>query len=250
MTDSNTLRDVSWFRIALVVALVAMSATAPVLAQEETGTTVETATDTGPSYEACPAGPRAPDQTPTITEPTEERLVIETRGLYNPNDTYGYEVYRVGPDMNKQNVTANASVESSNSSILSVDQQAHTLTAVDDENVSTWVRVNATTSDNEGCVNVMVASNEVENMELLPGVWRWVAVLQDSTLFALLIAVFLAVAVTRFSTSWGGLAIGQMTLTVGWLAGYVDWVMAAVSLFVVLFIGLNLAANIDYSVRR
>ena len=58
------------------------------------------------------------------------------------------------------------------------------------------------------------------------------------------------VAAARFTSSFGGLAIGQITLVVGWLGGWVEWEMAVASLFVALFIGLNVAANVDYQSGR
>lgn len=234
-------------RVALVAVLVLLMVASPVLAQTDTSTATET--DTGPAYPGCYHGPPAPGQE-TTEAPDETHLIVETRHLFPPNETYTYEVYRVGPDMDRQLVTDSATVESSNSSVLSVNQSGETLTSVNDERVSTWVRLNASTANYSGCANVMVAQPTVANLEITPGIWRFVAVLKHSGLFALLIAVFLAVATTRFTSAFGGLAIGQMTLVVGWLGGWVDWPIAVASLFVVLFIGLNLAANVDYQTGR
>jgi hypothetical protein len=52
---------------------------------------------------------------------------------------------------------------------------------------------------------------------------------------------------TRFTSAFGGLAVGQLGMTIGWLAGYVSWAIAAASLFVVLFIGLNLAERTSFA---
>jgi uncharacterized protein YegL len=178
-------------------------------------------------------------------------LIVETRDLYKPGATHDYTIYeRVTYDNNttvRNNVTGQASVTSSNSSVLSVDESSHTLSAVDDANTSTWVRVDATAAGQTGCTNVIVSEANVSALPLLPGIWRFTAVLGDATLFALLLSTFCAVAMTRFTSAFGGLAVGQLGMTIGWLAGYVSWAIAAASLFVVLFIGLNLAERTSFA---
>ena len=99
---------------------------------------------------------------------------------------------------------------------------------------------------NDGCTNVIVSEATVDALPLLPGIWRFTAVLGDATLFALLLSTFCAVAMTRFTSAFGGLAVGQLGMTIGWLAGYVSWAIAAASLFVVIFIGLNLAERTSF----
>jgi len=236
----------------VLVLLLVLMAPAPAFAQ--TATSTATPTDSGPDYEGCHYGPRAPGQPAQLTPLESPYLVVETRDLYQPNETYSYDVYRVevSPEgtTRQYRVTDSASVSSSNTSILTVNEAEHTISSVNDENVSTWVRLDASTADYEGCANVMVARPTVANLEITPGIWRFVAVLGDPTMFALLIAVFLAVAAARFTSSFGGLAIGQITLVVGWLGGWVEWEMAVASLFVALFIGLNVAANVDYQSGR
>lgn len=183
-------------------------------------------------------------------ETVSRSLEVETRQLYRPGETHEYTVVEVSESDNtteRESVTADANVTSSNTSILSVNEGNNTLTAFDDANASTWVRVNATYNGSEGCTNVIISQPTVENLQLVPGIWRIVAVGQDDTLFALLVATLLAVPAARFTSAFGGLAVGQLVMTIGWLAGYVGFGIAAVSLFVSLFIGLNLAANIDYT---
>lgn len=183
-------------------------------------------------------------------------LSIETRDLYGPAETYPYTVYEYieSPDgtteRNEVTGEANLTIRSAyNGTLLTVNDNG-TLTAVDDENVSDWARIDAAYNGSVGCTNVVVSSPSVEHIELIPGIWRLNALIGDSTIFFILLATLAAVATTRFTSSFAGLAIAQMVMVVGWFAGYVAWVFAVVSLFVGLFIGLNLAANIDYSVGR
>lgn len=180
----------------------------------------------------------------------ETQIRVDTRQLYQPGETHPYSVRKVTYEDNRSvwtNVTENSSVASSNETILSVDESTHSMEATQDANTSTWVRVNATHNGIDGCTNVIVSQPTVENLQLVPGIWRIVAVANDPTLFALLIAVLLAVPAARFTSAFGGLAVAQMVVVVGWFAGYIGFGIAASSLFVALFIGLNLAANIQYT---
>lgn len=184
----------------------------------------------------------------------EQRLVVQTRDLYRPGETHDYRVIEETALANNQtarvDVTDEANVTTTNTTILSVDETDHELSATSDANTSTWVRVDANTSNATGCTNVIVSEPTTENLALLPGIWRANALVSDSTIFALIIAMLLAVPTARFTSAFGGLAVGQMVIVVGWFGGYVTWAIAASSLFVALFIGLNLAANIDYQTGR
>lgn len=201
--------------------------------------------------EVSPTPSPTPTTTPTPTA-TEKELTIDTRSLFKPNSTHPYTIYLDG----EGDVTDNATLTSSNSTLLAVNSSGHTLTSINDTNVSAVVTLNASYTDANGTQytatkDVVIAEATVENLAILPGgTWRTSAVIGDGFFQALLVALFMGVAMTRFTSAFGGLAAGEMVLVVGWFAGYVSWAMAAVSLFVALFIGLNLAANIDYTVRR
>ena len=188
--------------------------------------------------------------------PSDEELRIDTRDLYFPGNTHEYSVffdmYNTTVEHNvSTNVTSNSTVTSENTSVLSVNQGNNTLSANDDSNVSQVVNVTAEYNGYTTVKQVVVANPTMENLELLPtGLWRTYALLKDDTIFALLIAAFFSVAAARFAGAFAGLATAEMVIVVGWLAGYVGLGIAMVSVFMALFIGLNLAANIDYSVTR
>lgn len=181
----------------------------------------------------------------------DSNLTVETRDLFKPGATHNYEVFEKYNSSKyhawvDENVTDNASVSTSNSTALTVDESNNSLTATNNSNVGQVVYVRADYNNSSAVKEVVVAKPTIENLAILPGIWRFVAVLKDSFLFALLIGTLLAVPATRFSSAFGGLAVLEMVLVVGWFAGYVPLSMALVSIFVALFIGLNLAANIDY----
>lgn len=186
------------------------------------------------------------------SERANPNLTIETRQLYQPGATHDFTV-RETRNVNGQNrtfdVTDNATVESLNTSLLTVNDN-NTLTATDNPNASAVVAVRARHNESVTYQEVTVAEPTVENLQIVPGIWRFFAVFDDSTMFALLIAALLSVPAARFTSAFGGLAVAEMVIVIGWVAGYIAFGFAAVSVFVALFIGLNLAANIDYQVRQ
>lgn len=188
--------------------------------------------------------------------PDSEELRIETRDLFFPGATHEYTVYFDEYDASVEhnvstNVTENATVTSENSTALTVNTENNTLSATSDANVSQVVNVTAEYNGYVTTKQVVVAEPTMENLEILPtGLWRTYALFSDNTIFALIIAGFGAVAAGRFAGAFAGLATAEMVIVIGWLAGYVGLGMAMVSLFMCLFIGLNLAANIDYTVSR
>lgn len=192
-----------------------------------------------------------------ISEDIEEvsggDLRVETRSLYQPGATHPYDVTEVRyPNGSRQaeDVTDSASITSSNETILSADETAQTLSATDDSNASTWVRVNATYNGVDGCTNVIVAQPTAENLALLPPMWRISATVGSSTIQAILVALFAGIFGARYSSAFGGLALMQMVMVAAWFTGYATAGITMVSLFIALFVGLNMAANIDYTVRR
>lgn len=186
-------------------------------------------------------------------------LRIDTRSLFQPGETHGYEVtnvtYSTDPVTNettetREDVTDEASVTTSNSSVLSVDESTNQMVATDDAGTSTWVRVDATTGNETGCVNVIVAEASMENLELLPPVWRFGTFLGDWTVFFFIISIGAGIVGTRIATSFMGLSMMELVLIMGWFGGYISTGLVLTSVFACLFIGLNLAANIDYQVTR
>lgn len=184
----------------------------------------------------------------TGTPVTDPGLKIETRSLVQPGDTHPYkviEVRNVSGTLKTFDVTENATLVSLNESLVRVNQSGHTITGTSDP-VAAVTYLKATYNNTTTHKSVTVAKPKLEHLEIVPGIWRAVAIGSDETLFALLIATLLAVPAARFTSAFGGLAVAQMVIVVGWFGGYVGFGMAAVSLFIALFIGLNLAANINY----
>jgi hypothetical protein len=72
----------------------------------------------------------------------------------------------------------------------------------------------------------------------------------DDTIFALILAIMAAVVGTRWTSAFGGLGFGTVSVIILWFANYVTTGMLLLAFFMAAFLGLNVASNIDYTVRR
>jgi hypothetical protein len=183
-----------------------------------------------------------------VTPPTSERLSIDAPVLLQHGQTDGYDVRYVGDNNRTQTVTDDAAVSSLNISAITVDESANTLTATSDENVSGRFEIQAEYEGESQTAEVVVAKPTVENLDILPTLWRFNALLSDGTVFALIIATFFAVIATWLSTPFAGIGAMELAVLIGWFGGWIPLGIMLVSVFAALFIGFNVAANIDYAV--
>lgn len=184
----------------------------------------------------------------TVTDPA---LRLDTGNYLEFGDTQKYTLYDLqGENEIRYDVTENSTVTSGNPSVISVDEDTNELTATEDENVSTRVNITATYEGRNDIQQVTVAEQSIENLDVLPFLGRTGAMFLDRGFQMILVGLLLSVAATRTGGVYAGLGIYQMSLTAGWLIGWVPIGLALVGLFTTLFIGLNIAANIDYTVRR
>lgn len=188
-------------------------------------------------------------------EAIDPSLILDTSPYMNYGSSQEYTVTELVGDTDsyaaiRTGVTANASVSSTDTNVIQVDENTNTLTATDDTSVNKRVPIRAEYNGSVTYTNVTVASTTVDNVAILPG-WRKVSAVFLDKLFQVLIGgTLIAIAATRVSGAFAGISTLQLSMTIGWLIGWVPIGMALVSLFASLFIGLNLAANIDYTVRR
>lgn len=188
----------------------------------------------------------------TIDEDPDLR--IDTGNYLPHGETQPYSVLDIedtsGAARNYNDVTENATVTSGNTEAITVDEQNNELVATGDENVSARVNITAQYEGRTTRTQVTVATPTVDNLDVLPSWWRFSAVFLDRTLQILLSATLFGVAASRIGGTFSGIAVLQMVVTGGWFIGWVSTGVAILSLFTCLFVGLNVAANIDYSVRR
>lgn len=146
---------------------------------------------------------------------------------------------------------ANTSVTSMNTTALTVDESNATLQASGNDAIAQRVDVRAGYNGSVTYNYVTVVPEvSMQYLEILPPEYRITAFLGDWTTFLLIIAIGAGIIGTRAATSFLGLSMMELVLIVGWFGGYITRGLLLVSVFACIFIGLNLAANIDYTVRR
>lgn len=187
----------------------------------------------------------------TQAEETDETLRLDTGNYLGFGETQEYTVYDlVGEREIRNDVTNSATVTSGNTSVITIDESNNEMTATTDENVSTRVNITATYQGRTDVYQVTVAEQSIENLDVLPFFGRIGAMFLDRGFQMVLASLLMSIAATRVSGVYAGLGVYQMGLTAGWLIGWVPIGLAFVGLFTTLFVGLNIAANIDYSVRK
>lgn len=190
-------------------------------------------------------------------EAVAENLTIETSSLLRHGERNAYEIKLEEYDESQgrnvtRDVTDEANVTSLNTSGITVDEQTNELVATSDEAFNDRVTIRAEHPNVTGAAfkEVTVATVEMANLDVLPPVYRIAAFLGDWTIFLLFISIGAGIIGTRVATSFMGLSMMEIVLIIGWFGGYLSLGLMLVSVFACLFIGLNLAANIDYQVQR
>ena len=205
-----------------------------------------------------------------VKSTTTSNLSIESREYLRPNQSVPYEVFlnttnTTTNTSTRVDVTANATVLSNDTSLLTVNQTSNTFIATNNSSIAGRVNVTAYYTTDDGTnvsvtKEIAVASLTADNLEIIPtATWRFAALfggggveepnewIGNGFMFILVIATLGAVAAARFASSFAGLSMGTLIVTMGWFGGYVGYGMAAVCVFISLFIGLNVAANINYT---
>jgi len=124
------------------------------------------------------------------------------------------------------------------------------LIATADEGVNEIVLVNASYAGLNVSDSVTVSNISVGEFPILPPWERTLALIQDTTVLTIIIATLVSIVATRASTSFGGVGAFYLVLVIGWIMGWVDTGIVLAGLILALFLGLNLAANIDYQINR
>lgn len=230
------------------------------------------------TYDVTVSAPGYANQTATVTidgqnevqdfqlEPESQSLEIETRRHLEHGETAEYTVTfrnQTGSDTDAIDVTEQATVTSLNTTVLTVNENRVLVVATNDTSINTRTKVRANYTAGNGetytaTQNVTVANLTANNLKILPTGARLEAALEggldsnrdDRTVVVILIATMFGVAAAILATSFAGVAIMCLTMIAGWLGGWVGNGMVMVAVLAGMFIGLNVAANIDYSTIR
>lgn len=167
--------------------------------------------------------------------------------------TYG-EIDESGNFVRKD-VTNETTVSSNNTTVVTVDAIATELVATSERGVNdqTYITANYTNDDGETFTNqhnVTVANKTVENLDILPPVIRFTATLDDKTMQTILIATGVAVVAAIVAGAFSGIAAFTVIMSMGWVMGIVPDGTIIVVVLTAAFIGMNVAGNVDYTVRR
>lgn len=177
--------------------------------------------------------------------------------------TADYRVFDTSGD-GDIDVTSKATVTSGNTDVITVDSNTQQLESTNNLSVSTQVEITATYESRTVSKNVTVANLTRENTNLMQNsgdmtraLWGCIDHPEGDTcpdlqltMRILLIALGVGVAVASWSTSWAGIGATTVVVIMGWFMGWVGDGMVLITVFTGLFVALNVAANIDYSVRK
>lgn len=187
-----------------------------------------------------------------------EAITIDTRPLLEHGESAPYEVTFENTTetgaIDRSGVTAEAAVSSGNVTILTVNEGEQEVIATSDRSINNRTYIEAQYSEGGETYttryNVTVANETVNNLGILPPVERFSASITDTNMQVIIIAAATGAAASIIATAFAGVAAMTMVMMMGWIAGYVGNGMAMVTVFIALFVGLNLAAQVDYTVRR
>lgn len=175
-------------------------------------------------------------------------LELNVRPFMNHGTVQSFDVV-YNDSGNRMDVTSSATVTSGNTSVITVNSNS-TITATNDSSVNERVVLTAEYNGLNTTSNVTVANVNVGNLDILPLFWRINAVLTDWTILWIIAATIAGVIGKNMSSTFGGVAAFEMVVVMGWVIGEIPRGVAIVATFYALFVGLNVAANIDYSVRE
>lgn len=155
----------------------------------------------------------------------------------------------------RSDVTNQTTATSNNSTVVTVNTITQELTATSDTSINdqTYVTFNYTNSEGETFSrqhNVTVANATVDNLDILPPVTKFTATLADKTMQAILIATGVAVVAAIIAGAFSGIAAFTVIMSMGWVMGIVDDGTIIVVVLTAMFIGMNVAGNVDYTVQR
>lgn len=181
-------------------------------------------------------------------------IKLKTRSYIDHGKSTPYSVI-VTVNGDRKDVTGNSTVTSNDTSVVSVDDVKHELVATDDPSVNKRTFVRATWEDGDGNTytttrNVTVANLTVQNIGILPSFPRFSASIDDTSIQLIIIASGVGAAAALFATSFAGISAMTMIMLLGWLAGYTNNGMAIVTVLTAMFVGMNVAGNVDYTVRK
>jgi hypothetical protein len=146
-------------------------------------------------------------------------------------------------DGTPENVTANATVTSDNSSVIKVYQSNFTLKATNNSNISKKVTIRATyTNDSETYYSnksITVATLTLDNVGILSPLYSTIAVIGNSYIQYIIFVIIAGIGTTLVINEFAGIGMMLLMIIFGWVAGWLNLGIMISSLFFAMFIFLN-----------
>lgn len=186
----------------------------------------------------------------------QERIEIDSDPYlqYAESEDLTVHYYPGETDEQRSDVTDDASIDVNDTSVVEYDEDTNEITATSDTSINDSTEITATyEQDGENFTDnytVVVAREDVTNLEILPAMQRFSASLQDDTIKTILIATMAGTSIALITTSFAGVAVFPIVIVVGWFGGYVGTGIMIVSILISLFVGLNLANNLEMRMGR
>lgn len=183
-----------------------------------------------------------------------QSIKLKTRSYLEHGQSRSYSVI-VNVNGDRKEVTSNSTVTSGDTSVVTIDSGKEEVVATSNISINKRTFVRAEWNDSDGNTytterNVTVANQTVENIAVLPTFPRMAASLDDSTIQVIIVSTMIGAAAALLATSFAGISAMTIIMLLGWLAGFTNNGMAIVTVLMAMFVGMNVAGNVDYTVRR
>lgn len=177
----------------------------------------------------------------TIEDNISRKLQLRISPYMSYNGSQKYKI--TFDDGTPENVTANATVTSDNSSVIKVYQSNFTLKATNNENISKRITIRATYTNNSETYysnkSVTVASLTLDNVGILSPLYSTIAVIGNSYIQYIIFVIIAGIGVTLVINEFAGIGMMLLMVIFGWVAGWLNLGIMISSLFFAMFIFLN-----------
>lgn len=189
--------------------------------------------------------------TPTSPTDTDEDLRVDVPKHLEHNESGYYEV-EYNDDGTWVDVTndSNTTITLSNPDAATFYPSNHTVVASGNTSINEAVDVQADYGTLTANSTLVVAGTTIENLDILPDPWiKTEASVGDGMMLWLIGAALVAIVGARAAGPTAGAGAYVMVMAAGWISTPVSDGVMIVSMTAAIFLGLNVALNVDTSVR-
>ncbi len=183
-------------------------------------------------------------------------LFLDVRNYLKHGEDTSYTVtFNSSNATGRIDVTANATLNSSDTAVATVDESNATVIATSDTSVNDVTTLTAQYEDSDGILhtvekNLTVANLTVDNIGILPLAQKFAASINDRTLQVIIISTAAGTAGTMLATPFAGVAVYMIMMSGAFFGGFISAGIMIVSILIGLFVGLNVANNVEIDYGR